>query len=939
MIGSVAGRLAARNILRRPAEALLVVIGAMLGTSIIAAALVIGDSFDGSIRDGARTQLGPIDEIVQVRAGPDDLDRRVAQLADRLAHTSLRHVDGLLTARMAGAVLSSGRTQDTGSPDPNTCVMEVSPAEVRHFGPDPELGGFARIRHEPAAGTTFMGRDVASRLGLSTGDTVQVAAYGSARSFRVTRLIEPVGVAGYCDALVPAGSIAELARSAPEGRAEMAELPLGAVFVSNNGGLEDSVDHSEQVTEQLRAVTAGFDAEVRPLKADLLENAERTGGNLRTLFSAIGGFSVAAGVLLLINLVVMLAEERKVELGVLRAIGLRRGAVWRSFCIEGFIYSAASAVLGTALGIGVARLVISGAGRVFGDPDDPSQLLVVLRPAALAGSVAIGFGISALTVAATSGRIARLNIIAAIRDLPSHHVVRRTRWATLIACLGVAVGVAEFAIGFTRPSPELLFSSPPLIAWSTASLLAHRLPRRLVATTGAAFVIAWCLAVFPLFPREMEQPRITVFVEMGLIMVAAAVVLATNLDRLWARLIRMLTAHGRGVAVHLALAYPLARRFRTGMLLAMFSLVIFTMTFLGTFSAILGDSAPNGARDSSAGFDLIVDSNPSNPLDPTDISRDRDVAGVAVLVRGSAEFTNGYQPEPTTWPLTGFDEAFLGHGAPALLARDRRFRTDRDAFEHVLDDPGAIIVGTEFLQSSTAPATEEPEVGDRVVARNRSGEQVRLRVAGVLRSDYPIHGALVSAERARSLLAPTYSENRMFVRLQAGESADLVARRLARSFSNNGTSARTFLELADDQLSRMADFIRLMQAYLGFGLLIGLAGLGVVMVRAVRERRREIGMLRAMGTQARLVRQGFLLEAVFVAAHAVTIGITLALLTAAQVVVRSGAFSNATVEFVVPWATVATLVVVPLLVTMLTTLVPARNAAAIRPARALRELG
>ena len=33
--------------------------------------------------------------------------------------------------------------------------------------------------------------------------------------------------------------------------------------------------------------------------------------------------------------------------------------------------------------------------------------------------------------------------------------------------------------------------------------------------------------------------------------------------------------------------------------------------------------------------------------------------------------------------------------------------------------------------------------------------------------------------------------------------------------------------------------------YLGFGLLIGIAGLGVVMVRAARERRHEIGTLRA----------------------------------------------------------------------------------------------
>jgi putative ABC transport system permease protein len=119
-------------------------------------------------------------------------------------------------------------------------------------------------------------------------------------------------------------------------------------------------------------------------------------------------------------------------------------------------------------------------------------------------------------------------------------------------------------------------------------------------------------------------------------------------------------------------------------------------------------------------------------------------------------------------------------------------------------------------------------------------------------------------------------------------------------------------------------------------MLIGVAGLGVVMVRAVRERRREIGMLRAMGVSAAVVRRSFLDESAFIAVQAVLTGIGLGLLTADQVVVNSGAFATATVGFVVPWASLAIIAAVPLVASSLATLSPAHRASRIRPAIALR---
>ena len=94
------------------------------------------------------------------------------------------------------------------------------------------------------------------------------------------------------------------------------------------------------------------------------------------------------------------------------------------------------------------------------------------------------------------------------------------------------------------------------------------------------------------------------------------------------------------------------------------------------------------------------------------------------------------------------------------------------------------------------------------------------------------------------------------------------------------------------------------------------------MVRAVRERRREIGMLRAMGVPARTVRRAFLQEATFIAVQAVLTGIGLGLVTADQVVVNSAAFATSSVDFVIPWATIAVIAVVPLVASLLAALSP-----------------
>lgn len=193
---------------------------------------------------------------------------------------------------------------------------------------------------------------------------------------------------------------------------------------------------------------------------------------------------------------------------------------------------------------------------------------------------------------------------------------------------------------------------------------------------------------------------------------------------------------------------------------------------------------------------------------------------------------------------------------------------------------------------------------------------------------------MVSTDVTARLLGAADVVTRAYVQVTDGMDPEAVADELNAAFLTHGANARTFTAVAAGGAQALTSFLALLRGFLAFGLLVGIAGLAVVMVRAVRERRREIGMLRAMGFGSRLVRSAMLYEAGLIAAQGTTIGALLGLATARQMLTSSS--SVAGMQFTVPWAALLAIVALPLLASLAATAWPAARAAAIRPAAALR---
>jgi len=131
-------------------------------------------------------------------------------------------------------------------------------------------------------------------------------------------------------------------------------------------------------------------------------------------------------------------------------------------------------------------------------------------------------------------------------------------------------------------------------------------------------------------------------------------------------------------------------------------------------------------------------------------------------------------------------------------------------------------------------------------------------------------------------------------------------------------------------------FDRLVMGFMGLGLIVGVAALGVISARSVVERRQQIGVLRAIGFRKRMVQASFLLESSFIALTSIVVGTGLGIAVGHNIISDSRRTPSwAGMSFEVPWLTFGVVFFVVYAVALATTLVPAIRASRVYPAEAL----
>jgi putative ABC transport system permease protein len=708
--------------------------------------------------------------------------------------------------------------------------------------------------------------------------------------------------------------------------------PTMAVLVSNRGGVEGGVGRTDAVGAEIRQAARGLDLQVIDAKRIVLDQAEAAGKGFTQMFTTMGSFGVIAGLLLLVQLFVMLATERKPELGMARAVGMRRSWLVGGFATEGWMYALAATALGAIAGIGLGWIVIAFSRQIFNTEHNRFDLFFVVRSGSVAEAFAIAFVIALVTIVATSARVSRLNIIRAIREIPEPPPRRKRRWVVIGgAAAGVGLVWTVAALGSQEPFGLLL--GPTLLLFGLAPALSRIWSTRTSVSLPSAAVAAWGSVALAVFPNAAEGAPITIYVVQGMVLVGAAVVLTSLQQERIGTGLRRLGA--QRLAFRLGLAYPVARRSRTALTVSMYALVVFILTFITTISHMIDASASQAKANVRGGYSIVVSSSASNPIAAADLAHTRGVRAIAPLARTTANFTVEGMSKPAFWSLTAFDSRFIANGPPTLEDHGD-YPSDAAAWRAVLRDPRLVIVDPAFLQTSGGPPNFKAEIGTKVnVADPMSGRSRVVSVAAISPSDMFINnGAFYGKRGGKALFGEHLVESRFYLTLRPGVNATTLASSVQGRFRDNGAEALSINGLMDEAFTMTNQMFQLFEGYLALGLLVGIAGIAVVMIRAVRERRRPIGTLRAIGFPSRTIGRSFAVETGFIALQGTIIGASLALLTLYTLVSRSGAMGDS--AFSVPWVPLFVLLVGTVLASLLATVAPAVSASRIRPAVALR---
>ncbi|MCI0784364.1 MAG: ABC transporter permease [Chloroflexi bacterium] len=448
---------------------------------------------------------------------------------------------------------------------------------------------------------------------------------------------------------------------------------------------------------------------------------------------------------------------------------------------------------------------------------------------------------------------------------------------------------------------------------------------------------------------------IEMFFLSGVAMVTASTFfIIYNLDILLAFLSRAGGAFGSILpALRTAVAYPMANRFRTGMTLAMISLVVFSLT---TMSAMNLNYEKLFAQDESrGGWDVQVVENPNNPMATVrdalllagDPIADEIEAEGAVQVAGLGDASEVSQGgEFDSYPVQGLTNGFIENGDVPLDKIANGYEDADAVWEALQSEPDVAIIDAFAIEGGFGPhefsldgiptqddTFEAPVI---IVRDSASGISRSVRVIGVIdfgaSANFP--GIFMGPEAFRDVFGlPELSIH--FVALINPDDSRELARDIEAALVTTGAQADSLEEIAEADSALSRNFLYLMQAFMGLGLVVGVAGIGVIAFRTVVERRQQIGMLRAIGYKKSMVSLSFMMESSFVTVLGVLSGTGLGLWLA-YFLVTSDDFPSEGGNFYIPWLQIVLIGVVTIFASLLMTIIPSRQAASVPTAEALR---
>ncbi|HPE68441.1 MAG TPA: FtsX-like permease family protein [Thermotogota bacterium] len=967
-------RISFRNIFRRKIDTFLIVFGALIGTAMISGSFAMNDSFKSFLYSQVEQNLGPVDEVLvkeisrdRTQGSPFSLSE-IQPFLDRIQDA--RQVDGILPLAKKEITLGGlGETRKLlGNTSQTVMLLGMEGWESFFFADAPPA---SCPEERDGLHAVVLSQGMADALQLEVGDRVELLVNPADRLLIWKALPQAVVGCILPDDSMPGYSGVNQNRPysavwvSARGFGELTSFPADTyheLLVSNRGGLRDGVRYSGWVIDQFNESNLPSAFQLENVKQERLLSADSA--NFGLLFLGLSAFSILAGMLLIGNTFYMLAEERQQELGTLRALGYSRRNVGRLLLFEGFFYSLIASGFGVVAGLLIMRFIL---GQFTGFFDDITSLVQTsfafgdtqmpgaqgfafefsVTPQSILYSFLIGIALPMVVVFFTSRRISRMNIVSAIRGIPEPIAGKWKKRLGVFWVFVFVLGLVFLVIGLWKGIPALLFTGVVQTSYGFCFGFPFK-RRRIILTLVCLGVISFAMGCTLFSPYQgMENSVWLILLRTGAVLSSSMLLVIYNLkvlEHLVSLLFRLFKI-SPGVT-KIAIAFPARNVNRTGLTIMMFTLVVFIIINI----SIIPFSQEEGIRRSEKtlfmGFDAQI------PVIPFGLQPDRDALlseikeqpGVRSVVPswsfGGSEFSPGQERQRES--LLVFPQDF---SLPEEIYRARAVAptgqtspsTQQKLLEQLRQPQSDDSIPVLWLGEEPPPGG--PEVVDHTIQLGNGGPTLSLRIVGKLESDLlSFFSGYVLLENAQTAALQASNDPTLLIRYDAhdSQSKEEVGQDLTETVRSSGLFLLKSQDIVKLSSALIQGFVNILNSFLYFGMLVGITGIAIIMFRALHERKRIIGMLKAIGFTRRKIFQSFFLETSFVVVVGILLGMVAGVLTSIQfvnVLAMNGA-PGSTVA--IPWGNLVIMAVIFYGVSVVATLFPALLASRLPPAEALR---
>lgn len=569
----------------------------------------------------------------------------------------------------------------------------------------------------------------------------------------------------------------------------------------------------------------------QPVREQALAAADQS-QDFGQLFIGFSIFLVVAALLLMALLFQFSLEQRRAEVGTLLALGLRSRQVRRLLLGEGVVLALLGGLIGAVAGLGYAKAML--------------WALMSVWQSAIAGST-LHFYASTTTLL--------------IGFMSSTVVAVLTIWLTLRKQA-------------RQPARELLAGEAP-----TGKPRRRRLAKWVALGSALA---GFALVGYAVARGNTTDPE--AFFEAGSLLLIAGLAAASA----WLSALEGAASEGMSLG-GLGVRGCARRRKRSLSTIALLACGCFVIVSIGVFRL---DANQDASKRSSGtgGFALIgqatlpvvQDLNAESGREFFGLSA-KDLSGVSVV---AFRVHNG--DEASCLNLNRAQKPRLLGVQPELL--DGRFTFTETAKGLDIHQGWKLLQTAQGASGSGAPE-EIPaigdansiqwalgkSVGDTLDYTDERGRTFKLRLVGAVANSI-LQGSLIIDETAFEKEFPSESGYRFFLLDAPPNSRRAASATLSRALQDVGLELTPAVKRLDAFNAVQNTYLGTFQILGGLGLLLGSAGLGIVVLRNVLERRGELGLLLAVGFRKRALQKLVLAE------HGALLGFGLALGVAAAAV-------------------------------------------------------